>query len=292
MTAQGPLLILAQHLRVRLDQATETLDLDELDRMARRYARAPASDYPAALDALADLATAYPQVFTGRDLNFDPPRLRELADRGRALLLLRPLVDRFQQVVADSGQELGDEAVILLEMALPLVPHLRGEACEVLTAYQHRVVTEDAHQSEAQRQKQAEKEPAPKVPPPEPSPAQQLLFAELDRPGDAAARSPHDPPCPDGAAQKEPAATDTAAPERPPEQDGPANQVDVHRDPKPGNVIPPPAAPPAPRRPPPRFGRLRPLDLSTLARLLDVPQDQQQRAAEEALPLQPDGGLR
>lgn len=159
----GPLLTAARHLQAEVQAIEARYELDELDRLARRYARGPASGAEEALLALAEVVEVEPQAFAGSEINLDPPRLRAIVDRERGLRLLRETIERFQGLVKDSQQEQGDEIVELLEVGLRLSPPARVSTegpLHALRAYHQRVRSEDAHKGEIER--------APSAPTPSP----------------------------------------------------------------------------------------------------------------------------
>ena len=150
---EGPLLTAARHLQAEVQAIEARYELDELDRLARRYARGPASGAEEALLALAEVVAGEPLAFAGSEINLDPPRLRAIVDRERGLRLLRETIERFQGLVKDSQQEQGDEIVELLEVGLRLAP-ARASASgplHTLRAYHQRVRSEDAHKGEIER---------------------------------------------------------------------------------------------------------------------------------------------
>lgn len=158
---EGPLLTAARHLQAEVQAIEARYELDELDRLARRYARGPASGAEEALLALAEVVAGEPLAFAGSEINLDPPRLRAIVDRERGLRLLRETIERFQGLVKDSQQEQGDEIVELLEVGLRLAPPARASTSgplHTLRAYHQRVRSEDAHKGEIER--------APSPPPP------------------------------------------------------------------------------------------------------------------------------
>lgn len=158
---EGPLLTAARHLQAEVQAIEARYELDELDRLARRYARGPASGAEEALLALAEVVAGEPLAFAGSEINLDPPRLRAIVDRERGLRLLRETIERFQGLVKDSQQEQGDEIVELLEVGLRLAPPARASTSgplQTLRAYHQRVRSEDAHKGEIER--------APSPPPP------------------------------------------------------------------------------------------------------------------------------
>jgi hypothetical protein len=158
---QGPLLRWAVALCAHLREAESLLDLDVLDRLARRHARVPASGSAEALEALATLAQIAPDLFRGAEVNLQPERLGALADRERALALLLPLVKKLWELVADSHLEQGDEVVELLTVGWQRAQRLADPAAlaqvavqralAVLAGYHARVAAEGAHRSEEDR---------------------------------------------------------------------------------------------------------------------------------------------
>lgn len=163
-TEQGPLLRWATALCAHLRDAEGLLDLDVLDRVARRYARAPASGSAEALEALATLALLAPDLFLGAEVNLQPERLEVLADRERALALLLPLLKKLWELVADSRMEQGDEVVELLTVGWQRAQRLADpallaqvvvqRALAVLSDYHARVAEEGAHRSEEDRKRE------------------------------------------------------------------------------------------------------------------------------------------
>ncbi|MCS6914442.1 MAG: hypothetical protein RMK29_06915 [Myxococcales bacterium] len=162
MPQPGPQQLQARELLERLRRLEESLDLDELDRLARRHARPPASGAPEALEALAVIVREVPELFHRAEVNLDPNRLEQIADRQRALGLLCTAVARFYELVQDSHIEQGDEVVELLTVGWERLQRLPPErllgshqlvaAMRVLQGYQERVVAEGAHLSPAQQQ--------------------------------------------------------------------------------------------------------------------------------------------
>lgn len=156
----GPLLREAQGLELALKQTEEVLDLDELDRLARRHARAPASGAADALESLAVVVRCAPDLFHRTEVNLEPRRLETLADRGRALDLLCGIVHRFHDLAKDSQMEQGDEVVELLTVGYQRARNLDSarllsndglaQAMATLRGYQERIVSENAHRSAAQ----------------------------------------------------------------------------------------------------------------------------------------------
>ena len=150
----GPQEAAAAEIKETLRRVAERFDLDELDRVARRYARNPASGAAEALYALAVLVRAAPQVFAACEVNLDPDRLEALADRERALSVLQRAADRFVGLVRDTRQSHGDELVELLEVGLGRAsrmnpaPAALSPAQATLLAYGARIETEGAHKGE------------------------------------------------------------------------------------------------------------------------------------------------
>lgn len=149
----------AREFREQLGRAEQIFDLDELDHIARRYARHPASGCSEALEALALVARCLPEHFSRTEVNLDPGRLDSLADRYRALGALSDMLPRFTELVKDSHHELGDEAVELLTVgwmrtsgvsADQLLGNERlARAVSILSDYHQRVADECAHRSTA-----------------------------------------------------------------------------------------------------------------------------------------------
>lgn len=158
----GPMLLKARELEVRLKKVEEDLDLDELDRLARRHARLAASGSAEALEALACVVRCAPELFSRTEVNLNPARLEGLADRGRCLDHLQPLALRFSELVSDSQLEQSDEVVELLTVGYRQAQKLDSarlysndrlaEALDVLARYHARVVEEKAHQPPPQEE--------------------------------------------------------------------------------------------------------------------------------------------
>jgi hypothetical protein len=157
----GPLQARAHEFVVTFRQVEEGLDLDELDRLARRHARTPASGSAEALDALSVVVRCAPELFSRVEVNLHPSRLCSLADRERALSILCPAVIRLSDLLQDSQLEQGDEVVELLTVGCKRAEGLSAarlysndqlaQALDILSSYQKRVIEEGAHRSAEMR---------------------------------------------------------------------------------------------------------------------------------------------
>lgn len=156
----GPLAEVARDFKGTMKDVEARYELDELDRMARRYARGPASGAAEALDALAVVVSRVPQRLRGSEVNLDPGRLRDIADRERGLRQLRDATERFLGLVKDSQQEQGDEIVELLVVGYGLIKKIATlpsedetlrVALRTLAAYHQRAADEDAHKGDVER---------------------------------------------------------------------------------------------------------------------------------------------
>ncbi len=147
----------SKELANSLRRAEEEFDLDELDRLARRHARTPASGSAEALEALSVVVRCAPELFSRAEVNLQPSRLEGLADRERALSVLCPVIIRLSDLVQDSQLEQGDEIVELLTVGCRQAEGLDSarlysndrlaQAMHTLTVYQRRVGEEGAHLS-------------------------------------------------------------------------------------------------------------------------------------------------